>query len=356
MVVSTIKTPLRVGVIGVGFGQQVHVPVFRANPRCQVVAICASNIERAQKVAQALEIEKYFGDWQQILHNGEIDAISIAVPPYLQDQIVLETLKLGKPVFCEKPLSTSVQNARLMAAEAQTANLANLVDFEFPEIPQWQRAKEIINSGSLGNLHNVSIIWHVETYANRMGIKSWKTSNEQGGGALNSFVSHCFYYVEWLLGPIRKLSATFNRSPIDKRDGDTTALLHLVLDSGVVVAINVCTNAILGSVHRLEFYGDKATLLLNNQTKDYINGFQLLFGNHDTKELLADTQVDDWHDDSTDGRIRAVSPIVNRFVDWALGGLPATPNFDDGLRVQQLIEAARNSALSERWISCQREK
>ncbi len=352
---SAVKNPVRIGIIGIGFGQQVHVPAFRANPNTKIVAICASSNERAQQVANALDIENHFGDWQQLVQSKEVDALSVAVPPYLQDQIVLEALRAGKPVFCEKPLSLSVAHAKLMTETAAKAHLPNMLDFEFPEIPQWQRAKEILNSGRLGTLHYVSVFWHIETYANRMGLRSWKTSDAQGGGVLNAFVSHCFYNIEWLLGPIQKLSATLSKSGTDKQDGYTAALLHLILESGVAVAINVCSKALLGTGHQLEFYGDNATLILSNNSKDYITGFSLLVGDRNSSELTADVRAEDWHASDIDGRIRAVSPLVNRFINWTINNLPATPTFADGLRVQQLIQAARDSMQSEQWIDCARE-
>lgn len=352
MSISPAKSPVGIGIIGIGFGQYVHIPAFRKDPRCSVLAVCSSNSESAKKVAEVLNIEKYFSDWRQLVHDKDVDAISIAVPPYLQEQIAIEALQAGKHVFCEKPLSSSLSSAKLMSETAKKTNLANLVDFEFPEIPQWQRAKELIDSGQLGNLHYVCISWHLETYANRTQLSSWKTDGRQGGGALNTFASHCFYYIEWLLGPIKKLSATITNSPSDKRDGDTIVVLQLLLESGITVSVSVCTGAFLGAGHCLEFYGDKATLVLNNSTNDYINGFGLLLGDRNSNKLESIACASDWHSANIDGRIQAVSNLVNRFTDWIIDGSSQNPNFEDGLRVQRLIETAKQSMQTKQWVDC----
>ena len=62
-----MNRPCSVGVIGIGFGRQVHVPAFGQDSRCVVRAICASNLERARKAASELGIEKAIGDWRELV-------------------------------------------------------------------------------------------------------------------------------------------------------------------------------------------------------------------------------------------------------------------------------------------------
>jgi predicted dehydrogenase len=215
------QSPIRIGIIGTGFGQAVHIPSFKADPRCSVMAICNARESEGRHIANTHNIQKYFSDWKRLLQDKDIDAVSIAVPPYLQEKIAVEALTLGKPVFCEKPLATSIASAQAIADIATKANLANLIDFEFPEICQWIKAKNYIETSRLGNIYYVCINWHVETYANRNKLSSWKSDPDQGGGILNQFVSHCFYNIEWLLGPIKSLSAIGGKSSQDLRNGDT---------------------------------------------------------------------------------------------------------------------------------------
>ena len=127
---------VRVGIVGIGFGQQVLVPVFRGVPDSEVLAVCARSQEKARAVAQRLGIERAFGDWQALVEDDSIDAVAIAVPPNLQAQIALGAIARGKAVFCEKPLATSVDSASQMVRAAQQAGVANAVDFEFPETPR----------------------------------------------------------------------------------------------------------------------------------------------------------------------------------------------------------------------------
>lgn len=341
---------LRVGVVGVGFGQQVHVPAFRLDPRCEVVAICASGLERAGRVAARLGIEKAFGDWREMIEDPSINAIGIATPPALQPMVAVAALARGKAVFCEKPLALSKAEALGMVAAAEQAGVANIVDFEFPEIEQWQQAKSILGSGGIGRLRHMAISWNVETYANQAGLRSWKTNAEEGGGVLNGFVSHVFYYLEWLAGDIRRLSANLFRPPSDLRRGETLAVICLELESGAATSVSVSNHAFLGNGHRVEFYGDEGTLVLDNSTPDYARGFRLLYGTRASNRPEVISSGEGLEAGRCDGRIAAVACLVERFVSWVENGIPSRPSFKEGLRVQSLLEAARRSRESGCWV------
>ncbi len=343
--------PLRVGVVGIGFGQQVHVPAFQANDRCQVTTLCASSVERAMEVARRLKVDRALGNWQELVTDPTIDAISIATPPGTQETVAIAALSQGKAVFCEKPLALSVESAQKMVDLATQVGVANMVDFEFPDIDEWQKAKSLLEEGAIGNLRHIAVSWNVETYANRMGLSSWKTRTEDGGGTLYSFVSHCFYYLEWFAGPIRRLACTLFRAPGDTRAGDTLVSLNLELESGVPATLSVSSHAFLGNGHRVEFYGDNGTLVLDNPTPDYVSGFQLLHGTRESKQLQV-VHLNTQPTDARDGRLIVVSRLVDRFISWLETGIPSAPSFKHGLRVQSLLEAAKQSHQTGGWVNC----
>src|SRR4051812_46285427 len=139
-----------IGVIGIGFGQYVHVPAFRTDPRCEVRAICASSLERAQTAAQKLNIDKAYGDAQQLIEDASIDAVSIAVPPYLQPALIEAAARAGKHIFCEKPLGISSDEIIPAVNAVRQANVRSAVNFIFPENLAWQKAKQLIpNVGTI---------------------------------------------------------------------------------------------------------------------------------------------------------------------------------------------------------------
>ena len=347
--VNDSKRHIKIGIVGIGFGQHVLVPAFRRDRRCEVVAIAATTQERADAVAARLEIASGFGGWRGLIENGDVDAVAIATPPAAQPEIALAALSRGLAVFCEKPLSLSLAAARDMAEAAQRAGVANMVDFIFPEIGAWRKAKAIIEDGGVGHLRHVTLGWHVETGTNRTAADSWKTRSADGGGALGGFLPHSLYALEWFLGPITRISTRLFQAPDDRRSGDTFAHLSVVFASGLGASLSVGVAAFLGPGHRLAFYGNEGTLSLENGSADYVKGFRLSHGTRQTGRLepiSVDEEADGWEGD---GRIVAASRIVGRLLDWMETGQRAAPRFKDGLRVQSLLEAARRSHETGRW-------
>ncbi len=339
-----------VGIVGIGFGRAVHLPAVRADLRTKVAAIAASTSERAKRIAQESGIAKSYGDWRQMLADPEVQAVAIAVPPQEQPEIALAALRAGKHVFCEKPLAHSAAAAAAMADAAKIANRANLVDFEFPVVREWKAAKRMVESGAIGTIHHVHVAWHVETYAIQKRLMSWKT-NLPGGGMLMSFVSHCFHYLPWLAGPIDKIRATLYREANDPGDADTIDQIEMYFRSGAYGTITASCNAPCGSGHRVEIYGDSGSICLENRTREYLDGFTVTCTTRTgpvavqlEDELVADAG------DLKDSRVRTVAVLMRRFVDWIESGAPAGPDFREGLRVQQLIDAAQKSNAAGTWI------
>jgi len=347
--------PLRVAVIGLGFGQQVHVPAFRADSRCEVTTLCGSTRSKAVDIAGRLNVPHASGDWRSVVADPEIDAVSIAVPPHLQPRIALEAWRNRKAVFCEKPLAAHVHDA-LHVRNAAGQDLANMVNFEFCECDGWRELQTALESHG-HTVRSVDVDWRVRTYANLHRLENWKSRPEEGGGALQAFVAHTFYLLEQLNGPISRLIAKLSKAVDDPREGETEVSIEAQFLQGGHANVHVATDAPPPHRHQIDVVGVDSLRLLN-EGSDYIDGFQLFRAPHiggrmtpvssppairapDSAECITARR---------DGRTEAMSRLVRKFVDWALGGSPAHPNFADGYRVQFLIEATRRANAEGRWM------
>ena len=112
-----------IGIVGAGFGQQVHAPAFKSLPGCELGAICASHLERARKAAQTLGIPKATDDWRELVADPDIHALALAVPPSLQAEIALAAAQAGKHLFCEKPLALNVNQAQSILTAARQSKI-----------------------------------------------------------------------------------------------------------------------------------------------------------------------------------------------------------------------------------------
>ena len=339
-----MRGPVTIAVVGAGFGQQGHVPAFQATPDCEVRAICALPLERAREVAGKLGVPRATDDWHELVADPDIHALTLAVPPSLQAEIAIAAAQAGKHLFCEKPLALNVSQAQSILTAASQAKIVHAMDFLFPEIAAWQKARELLQSSAIGRIRHAALTWRVETYAYRSHADNWKTHAATGGGTLNNFASHTFYYLEWLLGRMERVCAR-----LAPRDAEVEARVDAWLEfaAGFTGTVSVAADAFLGSGHRLEVYGDAGTLILDNATTDYARGFKLFLGTRAAPQLAAiETAGDDSH---ADGRVYPVSRIAGRFIQAIRSGGTAGPNLEDGLRVQVLLDALRLADRTGSW-------
>src|SRR5262245_48889324 len=221
-----------VGILGCNYGRTVLIPAFRHDPRCEVVALGGTDAARTADLARATNVARGFGSWQALVEEPAVAVVAVAVPPDLQPAIAQRALELGKPVFLEKPLATDLAGARLILESARKSARPTVIDFNFPELTSWRRAKAFLDAGTVGRLRNVVVTWNFEHRATRLRLESWKTRGDGGGGLLGNFVSHCFYNLEWLCGPISGLTARLFALPGRSTDGSIALALAFASGAG----------------------------------------------------------------------------------------------------------------------------
>ena len=94
---------LKAGIIGLGHGSRVLIDAFRLN-NIKIYGIASKTYSNAIKISKEKKISKTFRTWKDLVNDNQIDIVAIAVPPYLQIDILKECLKKNKKVLCEKPL------------------------------------------------------------------------------------------------------------------------------------------------------------------------------------------------------------------------------------------------------------
>lgn len=353
-----------IGVIGTGFGRAVHIPGFLQVQNAAVVGVASAQYERARQVAAEFSLPRCFATWQELIACLDVQAVSIATPPYLQEEIALVALEAGKAVLCEKPMGMNAAQASRMLEAARKAGVVHMVDFEFREIPAWRFFKEIVSSGELGAIRQVNINWMVHSWADPNRPWSWRANREQGGGTLGALGAHTFDYVEWLLGPIRSLTAHLS-TRMARRPDQSGALhpvnsedcCHLLLElhDGTPVSLAISTVASLGKGHRIELYGEHKVLILNSDNLvDYGKGFAVWEGKRGSarlrkRRLLKELQAEA---DSADGRIAPFVRLAQRFTDAVeQKKMDARPSFEDGLRTRMLMDWALQANQGRTWVN-----
>jgi len=321
----------------------VHAPAFQSDPRCQVVAICASTKDRARAVAERLNIAQAFGDWRAVVASPDVAAVSIAVPPALQPEIAIAAAHAGKHVFCEKPLALDQGAAQMMLDAVRASGVANAIDLEFAELPAYRAAEQLLRSGQLGAIDSLAFTWEVRTRGRP--ADSWKEQVGSGGGALGGFAAHAIYLVERLFAPVVRLSSPSASSGIAAKR--ISAEMELV--GGLHARLTIATDADPATGHRLEAHGANGGLVVENRGPDHVRGFTLRVMSRatgqETQVALEELSAD------ADARVAAVAPIASRFVAAALGGPAAVPGIAEGVRVQRVLDALRIGPPDGTWIA-----
>ena len=333
----------KVAIVGSGFGMYGLLPAFSRIKECKVVSICGKNSEMMLNNCKKLGLNRYT-DWREMLQKEKPDAVAIAVIPSHQYEIAIYALENGIAVFAEKPLTTSFDTSLELNKLAKKKRLPNMLDFLFPEIPEWHAAKKAIENGLIGEILKVNVDWTFLSYDLMNHIKSWKTDVKQGGGALSFYFSHVFYYLEYFLGRIKNIECNFSSSEKSLNKGETGTDMTISFENGCVGNVHMDISNTDQQKHKVEFHAEGKTMILQNFNSNFVDNFELILNtSKGIEKIKPDMLLDSSYDESEDPRVKVIKPIAERFINWCNTGNTAKPDFEDGLRVQELIKMARIS-------------
>ena len=109
------QEPIRIGMIGAGTNlRTVQIPAFRRIPGCEIVAVANRTLESSQRVADEFNIPRAYANWQELLDDDRIDAVSIGTWPYMHRTLTLAALERGKHVLTQARMANDAQEARDM--------------------------------------------------------------------------------------------------------------------------------------------------------------------------------------------------------------------------------------------------
>ena len=334
---------IKVAIIGSGFGMYGLLPAFSGIKGCQVVSICGKNSERMLNYCKKLGLTRYT-NWREMLQKEKPNAVAIAVIPSYQYEIAKYALENGIAVFAEKPLTSDYDTSLEISELAKEKGLPNMLDFIFPEIPEWQATKKVIESGLVGKIHKINIDWAFLSYDLRNSIKSWKTDVQQGGGALSFYFSHAFHYLEYFLGRIKNIQCQLFSSEKSLNKGETSINMTILFENGCMGNVNMDISYSSQQKHTIEFFAEGGKIILKNISDSFVDNFELTV---DTGQKIQKIKPDNTfgisHDKSEDPRVKVIKSTAERFLNWCNTGVNAKPDFEDGARVQELIKMARSS-------------
>ena len=142
---------VRVGVLGAGaWARGAHLPGYRRDPRCRVVAIADVEIDRARDAARAFDVPVVTADPCEVVTRDDLDVIDICTPSHTHFELAWAALEAGKHVLCEKPVAYDYRDTRRARDLARTKNLKTKVGLTFRYSPAMRYMRELVAGGFIG--------------------------------------------------------------------------------------------------------------------------------------------------------------------------------------------------------------
>ena len=373
--------PIGIGVIGTGFMGKAHsiaysasASVFGIGLRPNLEIVCDLSPERANQRATDLGFSRHTDKWQDVVNDPRVDLISVCTPNNTHSEISIAALEKGKHVWCEKPMSSSLEDSQIMAKVAEKSNSKTIVGYNYTKNPVVIHARKIIEKGTIGRISGFFCRYDVDNEADGSKPWSWRMSKELSGtGSNGDILSHVISVGHYLInsrisnvvGDIsiihkqRKDPKENEKSKIVDNDDMVSALVHF--ENGVhghIGASRVSWGKKCGLTW--EIHGTEGTITYNQERLNEIKLF--------TRQS----------DSSTDGFRTILSgpehPFYSSFLPNGGHGLgfmdvkicelqcllnaiennkPTWPNFNDGLAIEKVMERIDESAINKQWLSIQ---
>jgi predicted dehydrogenase len=152
-----MKRKVQWGVLGAAnIAMEQVIPALKKSRHSALLAIASRNLEKAREAAKSLQIPKYYGSYQELIDDKEIEAVYIPLPNHLHVEWAINALKAGKHVLVEKPIAMSSSEAKKLKNEAKKHPDLKIAEaFMYKHHPQWVRVKEMIDNGAIGLLKTI---------------------------------------------------------------------------------------------------------------------------------------------------------------------------------------------------------
>ena len=372
---------LGVGVIGYGFMGKTHTYAHRTIPfyydppavHCRMVAVCESTDVLARRAKDAGDFQRCTTDPLELINAPDIDIVHICTPNHLHITALRAAVAAGKHVYVDKPVTASLAEAdelaRLLPAYRGVAQVA----LQYRFFPATLKARQLAGQGFLGPITHFRGAYLHSGSVDPAKPVNWKSTAAAGGGVIRDLGSHILDLLWWLIGPFDRVCCTSRiwsaQRPSLDRPGtmmttdaeDGAAMLLRKSDGafGVVEASKIATGA--EDQLSFEIHGQLGAMRFDLMQPNYLEVYDARaaegdFGGGRGWQRIASVQKYPApggkfpNPKFSAGWIRAHVHCLYSFLDAIATGTPASPSLADGLHIQRVLDAVRQSAASAAWI------
>ncbi len=243
-----------VGMLGYDFMGKAHTNAYKKIPYMmypppavpKLVGICGRTEEAVAEAKRRYGYDDYYTDWRKMLENDDIQLFDNGGPNNVHAEPCIAAAEAGKHVFCEKPLARTAEEAKLMLDAVEKAGVKHMVAHNYRFVPAIRLAKELIDSGKLGQIYHFRAQYLQEWIMPHYNEKLiWRLRKDiAGSGAIGDLGSHIVDLGHYLVGDYKSISA-MTRTFIEERplpDGSGTGKVDV--DDAFVASIEFDNGAI----------------------------------------------------------------------------------------------------------------
>ncbi len=383
------KKKLNVALVGCGFMGKAHSNAWRkvgsffdlsVTPVMKVV--CECNPVARKEIARRWGWEETTIDWRKVVDRKDVDIIDISVPTALHHEIAIGAAEAGKHVFCEKPIALSARHATAMHKAAEKAGIVHYLNHNYRRCPAVTLAKQLISEDKLGRIFHWRGAYLQSWIVDPSFPLTWHLKKEMAGaGPQFDLNSHSVDLARYLVGEISSVAAmtahfikqrplpqegtagTFKAGAAGRGRGEVTvedaAFLLTEFENGALGSFESSRFA-LGrkNYNCFEIYGSKGSLLFDLERMNELQ----YFSEHDPQHcqgfrtILVTESVHPyvarwWPPGHLIGYEHTFVHAMADFLEAIHAGTPIQPNFADGVKVMQILEAGLESAATGRKVT-----
>jgi predicted dehydrogenase len=371
-----------VGVVGYGFMGKVHsnaylkIPYSFASPAAfpRLQAMCGRNEEKVSDIARRFGYLGYYTEWKDLMEDAEIRIVDVCTPDSEHYGPSLAAAEAGKHVICEKPLAMTVKDAKAMAAAVNKAGVKNMLCHNYRFIPAVRLAKQLIDRGALGKLYHFRARYLQEPGHDPSAFleNCWYASGTKSG-VLLGIGSHIIDLARFLVGEIETVVGMLNtynttrqtRSGVTEQVTADESNICLVQFAGGATGTLESSGVATGRKNQQawEVNGSKGSIAFDLEDPNHMQVYAEDAPN-DLRGFTSVSVTDPGHPLQTlylpaghnagweYGHVHA----LHHFIDSVVNDKPVAPygaTFEDGYRVQAVMQAVAESSRTGRKIELQ---
>lgn len=367
---------LNIAMVGHAFMGRAHSNAYRQvnhffDLPMQVVpkVIVGRDATRAAAAAQKLGFAESTTNLDAVLADESIHVVDVATPNDSHHTISMQALRKKKHVLCEKPLAMTFLQAKAMAQLAKKQKVRVGLWHNYRRAPATTLAAKMITRGDIGDVLQVRAVYLQDWLSNPKSPASWRTSKKTAGsGAHGDLNAHLIDLTRALTGlefdSVCGMQQTFHkqrpagRGTVAKVDVDD-AFCFMARFKGGAIGTFEATRVAPGrkNYNCIEVSGTTGTIRWNLERMNELE----VFSQKDARDgqgfrkIMCMDEVHPfasnwWPDGHTIGYEHTFVNHVADFVQALASKQPFAPNFDDGVAVQAVLEAAMSSAAKQAWV------